>query len=237
MHYLSLEILGNQRNVFSNYEISNVLSRFRKFASHINTLFRITHASGTTFAVSLQSLMLLFHVCTSPKFMGSSTISPADTPLAGSMTTLPSRFFRTLYASLLDSRLSYSASSSKHASYLNLLLKAVKSDPDVQNKAVLTSVSGFLNKDRKTGKLRNEANSSKEVIAPKRPSALTKRYLQTLVSGTGSGGRNEVMCAGLFFVGQVSRSFPCNKSFSSYFHLVGGIRPWFDTAYRQSSFL
>lgn len=158
--------------------------------------------------------MLLLHVCTNPKFSPALSVSPASAtslPPASntnSLTSLPSRFFRTLYASLFDSRLPHSASSSKHAIYLNLLLKAVKTDSDVKNDTKQTSTHSPKTQKEGKGKRIAEGKPLLVMPGPRRPparsSALTKRYLQTLASGTGSGGRNEIHCAGLYFIGEVS---------------------------------
>ncbi|KAE8376294.1 CBF/Mak21 family-domain-containing protein [Aspergillus bertholletiae] len=75
-----------------------------RLSKHIDTLFRITHSSN--FNTSIQALMLIQQLTASHQIA-------AD------------RFYRTLYESLLDSRL---ATSSKQALYLNLLFKALKSD-------------------------------------------------------------------------------------------------------------
>jgi ribosome biogenesis protein MAK21 len=72
--------------------------------NHIDTLFRITHSSN--FNTSIQALILIQQLTVTHQFS-------AD------------RFYRTLYESLLDPRLT---TSSKHALYLNLLYKALKSD-------------------------------------------------------------------------------------------------------------
>jgi ribosome biogenesis protein MAK21 len=58
--------------------------------------------------VSLQALMLIHHV-------------------SAARPSIATRFYRALYASLLDPRL---ATSAKQAMYLNLLFKAVKADRD-----------------------------------------------------------------------------------------------------------
>ena len=78
----------------------------RVFDKHIDTLFRITHTA--TFNVSLQALTLIQHVSR-----------------ASGRSSITDRFYRALYASLVDPRL---ATSSKQAMYLNLLFKAIKSD-------------------------------------------------------------------------------------------------------------
>lgn len=75
---------------------------------HMDTLFRITHSSN--FNTSLQALMLIQQLASSKAFA-------------------LDRFYRTLYESLLDPRL---VASSKHAMYLNLLYKALKSDLNVK---------------------------------------------------------------------------------------------------------
>jgi ribosome biogenesis protein MAK21 len=70
----------------------------------MDTLFRITHSSN--FNTSVQALMLIEQLATSKHIA-------------------IDRFYRTLYESLLDPRL---VSSSKHALYLNLLFRALRSD-------------------------------------------------------------------------------------------------------------
>ena len=78
------------------------------FERHLNTLFRVTHSSN--FNTSIQALMLILQ-------------------LNGSHQSSIDRFYRTLYESLLDTRL---LTSSKQALYLNLLFKALRSDPNVK---------------------------------------------------------------------------------------------------------
>lgn len=75
---------------------------------HVNTLYRVTHSAN--FNTSVQALILLFQ------------ISQKDQ-------NLTDRFYRTLYESLLDPRLSVS---SKLRLYLNLLFKAVKQDTNIE---------------------------------------------------------------------------------------------------------
>jgi ribosome biogenesis protein MAK21 len=70
----------------------------------MNTLFKITHSSN--FNTSVQAMMLIEQLSTTNQI----TVD---------------RFYRTLYESLLDPRLT---TSSKHALYLNLLYRALKSD-------------------------------------------------------------------------------------------------------------
>ena len=83
-----------------------------RFKKHLDTLFLITHKS--TFNITLQALLLIHQI---------STTSSSST---GSVTD---RFYRTLYASLYDPRLS---TSSKQAMYLNLLFKCIKSDKNLE---------------------------------------------------------------------------------------------------------
>jgi ribosome biogenesis protein MAK21 len=77
------------------------------YSKHLDTMFRITHSSN--FNTSVQALMLIFQITSAQKIN-------AD------------RFYRTLYESLLDSRL---VSSSKQGIYLNLLFKALKQDTNI----------------------------------------------------------------------------------------------------------
>ncbi|EEP81093.1 conserved hypothetical protein [Uncinocarpus reesii 1704] len=81
-----------------------ITSSTERLSNHINTLFRITHSSN--FNTSIQALMLIHQLSSSHKVS-------AD------------RFYRTLYESLLDPRIT---TSSKQALYLNLLYKALKAD-------------------------------------------------------------------------------------------------------------
>ena len=74
----------------------------------MDTLFRITHSSN--FNTSIQALMLIQQ-------------------LASLKNLAQERFYRTLYESLLDPRL---LNSSKHALYLNLLYRALKTDLNVK---------------------------------------------------------------------------------------------------------
>ncbi|KZT30311.1 CBF-domain-containing protein [Neolentinus lepideus HHB14362 ss-1] len=99
------------------------------FTAHIDTLFRITHTA--TFSTSLQALTLLLQITTtfSSSSPSSSAASTSTAPSSANTTALAAsitdRFYRTLYGTLLDSRL---ADTAKHAMYLNLLLKALKLD-------------------------------------------------------------------------------------------------------------
>jgi ribosome biogenesis protein MAK21 len=87
-----------------------------RFKKHLDTLFLITHKS--TFNITLQALLLIHQI--------SATTSSISSSSAGSITD---RFYRTLYASLYDPRLS---TSSKQAMYLNLLFKCIKSDKNLE---------------------------------------------------------------------------------------------------------
>ncbi|KAG6313548.1 hypothetical protein E4U44_002512 [Claviceps purpurea] len=75
---------------------------------HLDTLFKIAHS--TNFNTGIQALLLIQH-------------------LSAARNLATDRFYRTLYESLLDPRL---VTSSKQALYLNLLLRALKSDVDVR---------------------------------------------------------------------------------------------------------
>jgi len=74
----------------------------------MDTLFRITHSSN--FNTSIQALMLIEQLATAKHLS-------------------VDRFYRTLYESLLDPRL---ITSSKHALYLNLMFRALKSDLNIK---------------------------------------------------------------------------------------------------------
>ncbi|OBA23383.1 CBF-domain-containing protein [Metschnikowia bicuspidata var. bicuspidata NRRL YB-4993] len=77
------------------------------YSNHLNTLYKITHS--TNFNTSVQALVLVQQI-----------ISQQDLD--------SSRFYRTLYESLMDPRL---VNSSKQGIYLNLLFKSLKND--IQN--------------------------------------------------------------------------------------------------------
>ncbi|EGC43319.1 CCAAT-box-binding transcription factor [Histoplasma capsulatum var. duboisii H88] len=83
-------------------------SDVEKLSKHIDTLFRITHSSN--FNTSIQALVLIQQ-------------------LSSSHQVSLHRFYRTLYESLLDPRLS---TSSKQSMYLNLLYKSLKADFNVK---------------------------------------------------------------------------------------------------------
>lgn len=87
----------------------------------MDTLFLITHTS--TFNITLQALTLIHHVISS---VANSSQSEAS---SSSSQALAARYYRTLYATLLDPRL---YSSAKQAMYLNLLFKSLKSDSDTE---------------------------------------------------------------------------------------------------------
>ncbi|KAE8271194.1 hypothetical protein A4X09_0g1164 [Tilletia walkeri] len=89
------------------------------FERHIDTLFRITHSG--TFNISIQALQLIFQVCTSVPGGGGSNKESTFTASAA----LADRYYRALYASLMDQRLE---ETSKQAMYLNLLFRSMKVD-------------------------------------------------------------------------------------------------------------
>ena len=78
------------------------------FEKHIDTLFKITHSSN--FNTAVQALILIQQI-------------------QGNNQKVVDRFYRTLYESLLDLRLS---SSSKQTLYLNLLFRALKNDLNIK---------------------------------------------------------------------------------------------------------
>ncbi|KAL4401414.1 RNA-binding ribosome biosynthesis protein Mak21 [Malassezia pachydermatis] len=84
---------------------------------HLHTLFRITHTHS--FNIAVQALQLIFQVAIG---------IPKDGDTArGFSPKVADRYYRTLYDSMLDSRL---ATTSKQAMYLNLVYKSIKSDTD-----------------------------------------------------------------------------------------------------------
>lgn len=84
----------------------------------MDTLFRIAHSSN--FNTSIQAMLLIQQLVATKSFSSD-------------------RFYRVLYESLLDPRL---PASSKHAMYLNLLLRALKAD--VNTKRVKAFVKRML---------------------------------------------------------------------------------------------
>lgn len=77
------------------------------FNAHIDTIYRVTHSAN--FNTGVQALILLFQMSQNEK-------------------KLTDRFYRTLYESLLDNRLT---NSSKLRLYLNLMFRALKKDTKV----------------------------------------------------------------------------------------------------------
>jgi ribosome biogenesis protein MAK21 len=75
---------------------------------HLEVLFKITHIG--TFNAAVQALNLIFTISLSKE-------------------NVSDRFYRTLYESLLDPRVSHS---SKQSLYLNLLFKALRADSDIR---------------------------------------------------------------------------------------------------------
>ncbi|PFH49158.1 hypothetical protein AMATHDRAFT_5130 [Amanita thiersii Skay4041] len=86
---------------------------------HLDTLFLITHKS--TFNISLQALVLI------------QQISSALSSTSSLLTSIRDRYYRSLYTSLHDTRLS---TSSKQAMYLNLLFKSIKADAGNMDRVV-----------------------------------------------------------------------------------------------------
>ena len=87
-----------------------------RFKKHLDTLFLVTHKS--TFNITLQALLLIQQISVTTSLTSSS-----------SARSITDRFYRTMYASLYDPRLS---TSSKQAMYLNLLFKCIKSDQNLE---------------------------------------------------------------------------------------------------------
>ena len=87
-----------------------------RLKKHLDTLFLITHRS--TFNITLQALLLIHQIS-----------AAASSTSSSSAQSITDRFYRTLYASLYDPRLSIS---SKQAMYLNLLFKCIKSDKNLE---------------------------------------------------------------------------------------------------------
>jgi ribosome biogenesis protein MAK21 len=77
--------------------------------THMRTLFLLVHTS--TFNISLRALTLIQQITTS---------FPSNSPIV-------SRYYRALYAILLDSRLH---ATRNQALFLNLLFKSLKGDPE-----------------------------------------------------------------------------------------------------------
>ncbi|KAH9041614.1 CBF-domain-containing protein [Lactarius pseudohatsudake] len=80
-----------------------------EFDAHMGTLFLLVHTS--TFNISLQALTLIQQIATS---------FPSNSPVV-------SRYYRALYATLLDPRLH---TTRNQALFLNLLFKSLKGDPE-----------------------------------------------------------------------------------------------------------
>lgn len=93
---------------------------FVRFDKHMDTLFLLVHTS--TFNISLRSLTLIQQIAAA---------SPASSPI------IP-RFYRALYAILLDPRLH---TARNQALFLNLLFKSLKADSNQTR--VMASVKRF----------------------------------------------------------------------------------------------
>ncbi|WFD42226.1 RNA-binding ribosome biosynthesis protein mak21 [Malassezia psittaci] len=120
-------ILTGIRRVFPFTSLSSAA-----LDKHLDTLFRITHTHS--FNISIQALQLIFQVA-----IGNSRDD--NGPQFSSQVI--DRYFRTLYESLLDSRL---ATTSKQAMYLNVLYKSLKADLDQERvKAFVKRLCQILN--------------------------------------------------------------------------------------------
>ena len=103
------------------------------YEKHIDMLFKITHMSHLPFATSTQALQLIHHILWKPSNSpGASEQQSKEEAVDDSNTLfspkLTARYYRALYALLLDTRLPLS---SKHlAIFFNLLFKSMKRDSD-----------------------------------------------------------------------------------------------------------
>ncbi|KIM44363.1 hypothetical protein M413DRAFT_25783 [Hebeloma cylindrosporum] len=168
---------------------------------HIDTLFLITHTS--TFNISLQALVLIQQITASlsPATNTSDNAKSKSVKSSSTSTTksITDRYYRTLYASLHDSRL---ATSSKQAMYLNLFFKSVKADAAVAVNAT-TSVEGAAD-------AAGSEIAAERVERSERVKALIRRFLQVLVSG--GGGAPEFIAGGLYLLGELFSSVPGLRS-------------------------
>ncbi len=98
------------------------------FDKHTATLFRVTHSGS--FNISIQALQLVFQLAVAGNSNEGKQQKRAEASSAAT-SQLADRYYRTLYDSLLDSRLS---TSSKQAMYLNLLYRSLKADEDPDRK-------------------------------------------------------------------------------------------------------
>ena len=96
-------------------------------------MFRITHTHS--FNISIQALQLIYQVAIAIPIHGETA--------RGFSSKVSDRYYRTLYESMLDSRL---ATTSKQAMYLNLVYKSIKSDDDLERvKAMIKRLCQILN--------------------------------------------------------------------------------------------
>lgn len=104
--------------------LTDVLQIVLSFTKHAETLFRITHVG--TFNTSIRALMLIHQVASAKEVSCPFTCFNLCLSLTyPRIQAVSDRFYRTLYQSMLDPRLT---DSSKQAMYLNLLFKAIKAD-------------------------------------------------------------------------------------------------------------
>ncbi|WFD25123.1 RNA-binding ribosome biosynthesis protein mak21 [Malassezia nana] len=99
---------------------------------HLETLFRITHTHS--FNIAIQALQLIFQVAIAIPAHGETTRSFSS--------KISDRYYRTLYESMLDARLT---TTSKQAMYLNLVYKSIKADDDLERvKAMIKRLCQIL---------------------------------------------------------------------------------------------
>lgn len=120
-------LLAGMRRAFPFADIPQSL-----LDKHVETLFRVTHTGSVTMAV--QALQLLFQLVLVKNDSSKDKAVARSKDVAVSLGPLTDRFYRTLYDSLLDSRL---GAGNKQAMYLNLLFRAIKADPETQRAKAL----------------------------------------------------------------------------------------------------
>ena len=145
---------------------ANAIPRYGSLEKHVNTLFSLTHAG--TFNISLQALILIHSLL---------KVLPAQIEI---------RYFRTLYATLLDPRL---AASGKQGLYLSLVSKSL-------------GVKNSDDRNRSGGK-------GKEVMTKEeegRLKAIVRRLCALGVLGLFGGGMEETWMGR---IGEVDVLFTC----------------------------
>jgi len=91
-------------------------------AKHTDALFRLVHKGS--FAASVQALVLISHIAIGDASNKSNV--PTDTKNSEQAEKLINRFYRALYAKLLDNQIS---TKGRNTMFLNLLFRSLKNDP------------------------------------------------------------------------------------------------------------